>query len=85
MKVVVVKQCGGSLNIRKLLNPIFFSVEKAHPDSKRQRGKRLRSKRLNAARALKAKPAKETALPVTPIGKKWLDQERRARYDRYLW
>ena len=44
---------GPALNIRQLLNPLFFSVAKRHPDSKRQRCARLRARALKQARELK--------------------------------
>ena len=44
---------GPSLNVRQLLNPIFFSPAIRHPNMKRQLSRRQRSKDLAAARALK--------------------------------
>ena len=44
---------GGNLNMRQLLNPLFFSRDIRHPDSTRQRGARQRAKDLAAARQLK--------------------------------
>jgi hypothetical protein len=43
------------LNMRQLLNPIFFGVDRRHPDMKRQRSRRARSRQLAQARALKAR------------------------------
>ena len=42
-----------NLNVRQLLNPIFFTPAVRHPDMKRQPSRRQRSKDLAAARALK--------------------------------
>jgi hypothetical protein len=58
MKVVVVRDFrrpfrGGNLNMRQLLNPLFFSREVKHPDRKRQRTTRLRDVAIQAARKLK--------------------------------
>jgi hypothetical protein len=44
---------GGNLNMRQLLNPLFFIRDIRHPDSTRQRGARQRAKDLAAARRLK--------------------------------
>ena len=43
-----------ALNMRQLLNPIFYAVDRRHPDMKRQRSRRQRAKDTAAARALKA-------------------------------
>ena len=58
MKVFVIRDfnspyLGGNLNIRQLLNPIFFDRSVKHPDQKRQRNRRLRAKELRQARELK--------------------------------
>ena len=58
MKIFVVydfarPNLGGNLNMRQLLNPLFFSRDIRHTDSTRQRGARQRSKDLAAARRLK--------------------------------
>jgi len=45
---------GGNLNLRQLLNPLFFSRDINHLDSTRQRKARQRARDLKAARALKA-------------------------------
>ena len=42
------------LNMRQLLNPIFFAPVVRHPDHKRQRCARLRARSLRQARELKA-------------------------------
>jgi hypothetical protein len=44
---------GGNLNMRQLLNPLFFQRDVRHPDGKRQRSSRQRAKDLAAARQLK--------------------------------
>ena len=44
---------GRNLNMHQLLNPIFYQVDKRHPDMKRQRSRRQRSRDLSAARRLK--------------------------------
>ena len=58
MKIFVVRDFtrpyrGGNLNMRQLLNPLFFSRDIRHPDASRQRGARQRAKDLAAARRLK--------------------------------
>lgn len=45
---------GGNLNMRQLLNPIFYSREVRHPDSKRQRCSRQRTLERSRARKLKS-------------------------------
>ena len=47
MQIVVARQFdrpfrGGNLNVRQLLNPIFFERRVKHPDQKRQRTTRQR-------------------------------------------
>ena len=42
-----------ALNIRRLLNPIFFSPISRHPDMKRQRCRKQRAKDLTTALRLK--------------------------------
>ena len=59
MKIIVIRDfnrpyLGGNLNVRQLLNPLFFAPVTRHPDSTRQRGARQRDKDLAAARRLKA-------------------------------
>ena len=55
MKIFVVKPPPRKgLNMRQLLNPLFFSPVAHHPDATRQRGARLKAKDLTAARRLKA-------------------------------
>lgn len=54
MKVFVINYPRKSLNIRQLLNPLFFAPVTRHPDTTRQRGARQRAKDLAAARRLKA-------------------------------
>ena len=43
------------LNIRQLLNQLFFDRNRRHPDMKRQASRRQRAMDLRAARALKAR------------------------------
>lgn len=45
---------GGNLNMRQLLNPIFFSRSVKHPDRKRQRCTKRRDLMLWGARMMKA-------------------------------
>ena len=45
---------GGNLNMRQLLNPLFYARDVRHPDPTRQRGAWQRAKDLAAARRLKA-------------------------------
>jgi hypothetical protein len=59
MKVIVVREfhkpfLGGNLNMRQLLNPIFFSRDVKHPDRKRQRCTRERDLMLWGARKVKS-------------------------------
>ena len=59
MNVVIVRDqrrphLGGNLNVRQLLNPLFFSPDRRHPDRKRQRKARLKALALYQARNLKA-------------------------------
>jgi len=58
MKVIIVREFhrpffGGNLNMRQLLNPIFFSRDVKHPDRKRQRCTKLRNLSMWRARELK--------------------------------
>ena len=58
MKIVIVRQFnrpfrGGNLNMRELLNPIFFCRTVKHPDHKRQRCTRERDLMLWGARQFK--------------------------------
>jgi hypothetical protein len=46
-------RCG--LNVRQLLNPLFFDRDRRHPDMKRQASRRQRARDLRAARALKTR------------------------------
>jgi hypothetical protein len=64
MNVVVVRDqhrphLGGNLNVRQLLNPLFYDGAwlrplSKHPDRKRQRKARLKALALHQARSLKA-------------------------------
>ena len=58
MKIIIVNEfrrpfLGGNLNMRQLLNPIFFSRSVKHPDRKRQRITRQRDLYLWGARKVK--------------------------------
>ena len=58
MQIVIVRQFdrpsrGGNLNMRELLNPIFFERTVRHPDRKRQRTTRQRDLYLWGARKFK--------------------------------
>lgn len=55
------------LNMRQLLNPIFFQRDRRHPDHKRQRCSKLRAKALRQAREYKARyiPLCHVPLPAT--------------------
>jgi hypothetical protein len=44
---------GGNLNMRQLLNPLFFERACRHVDMKRQRSRRVRSRAVAQARRLK--------------------------------
>ena len=44
---------GGNLNMRQLLNPLFYTRDVRHTDAKRQRKARQQAKDLRAARRLK--------------------------------
>ena len=75
MNVVVVRDprrphLGGNLNVRQLLNPIFYAPVDRHPDAKRQRKARLRARALRQARELKA-----AAVPL-PCPLLWLSVQR---------
>jgi len=65
-KVVVVKRAGNYLNMRQLLNPIFYSREPVrHPCRKRQRNTRLRD--LTRARQRQIKWLRVWRLPELPM------------------
>ena len=57
MKVVIVRQFGlhrgGNLNIRQILNPIFFVPVLKHPDRKRQHSTKRRDLLIWRARKIK--------------------------------
>ena len=58
MKVIIVREFhrpffGGNLNMRQLLNPIFFSRDVKHPGRKRQRCTKERDLMLWGARKIK--------------------------------
>ena len=53
MKIIVLNPKCGALNVRQLLNPIFFCPVRRHPDMKRQTSRRQRTKDVAAARRLK--------------------------------
>ena len=60
---------GTGLNVRELLNPLFYSVDTRHPDMKRQRSRRQRSRALDAARRLKTQCS--TWVPELPETHAW--------------
>jgi hypothetical protein len=63
---------GGNLNVRQLLNPIFFEHTTRHPDHKRQRGMRTRARSLRQARELKTTQSTWVPkLPETHAWEKW--------------
>ena len=65
-KIVVVECSVRGLNIRQLLNPIFFSREPVrHPDRKRQRHTRARD--LTRARQRQIKRLRVWRLPELPV------------------
>ena len=55
------------LNIRQLLNPIFFSRDVKHPDRKRQRCTKLRDRAIQAARELKHMEVPRTLIPPVEL------------------
>ena len=57
------------LNMRQLLNPIFFECVTSHADSKRQRAARVRTRAYAQARALKAMSVslRDVAPPDPPM------------------
>jgi hypothetical protein len=67
---------GPALDIRQLLNPIFFERVCRHVDMKRQRSRRLRSKALVQARRLKTgqNAVWVPPLPETHAWETWFDQ-----------
>ena len=73
-----------SLNIRQLLNPIFFSPISCHPDMKRQRCRKQRAKDLTAARRLKRMAVSldrvDTTIYLVEYDN-WLDREVVKPYD----
>jgi hypothetical protein len=64
-----------NLNVRQLLNPIFFERACRHVDMKRQQSRRQRSKDLAQARRLKATQGAiwVPALPETHAWEDWFD------------
>jgi hypothetical protein len=65
---------GGNLNVRQLLNSLFYSHDVRHPDSKRQRAARRRSKDYRVARMLKARyvPLYQVDRTVYLLDRDWL-------------
>ena len=73
-----------ALNIRQLLNPIFFSPISRHPDMKRQRCRKQRAKDLIAARRLKKMVVSLDRVDTTIYlveHDSWLDREVVKPYD----
>lgn len=63
------------LNVRQLLNPLFFERACRHVDMKRQRSRHQRSKDMVQARRLKyAPPTWIPELPETHAWEKWFNQ-----------
>ena len=60
---------GGNLNIRQLLNPIFFEHVRKHPDRKRQRTTRMRDKAIQAARELKRMEVPRLLIPPVELNR----------------
>jgi hypothetical protein len=86
MNIVVVcdpgrPHLGGNLNVRELLNPLFYTPTTHHPDRKRQRGARLRARALKQARELKARdiPLREVD-PTVYV--EWMDWDDHRRWTR---
>jgi hypothetical protein len=78
MNVVVVRDprrphLGGNLNVRQLLNPIFYAPVDRHPDAKRQRKARLRARALRQARELKAAAVPLKFVDPTVYPQRWND------------
>jgi len=72
MKVIIVREfhrpfLGGDLNMRQLLNPIFFSRDVKHPDRKRQRCTKLRNLSKQAARELKRMEVPHLLIPPVEL------------------
>jgi hypothetical protein len=67
------------LNVKQLLNLVFFSPTTCHPDSSRQRKARHRAMELKQARADKRAPIGIVA-PANP------DEGKSGhRFNRYIW
>ena len=60
---VVIKNAPVGLNIRQLLNPLFFSKDRRHPDSKRQRPARIKAKAFKQALQLKCREVPRSLVP----------------------
>jgi len=58
-----------ALNMRQLLNPIFFARDIRHPDQKRQHSSRRRTRALHNARHLKEHQS--TWVPELPETNAW--------------
>jgi hypothetical protein len=58
VKIYNAKSClnhrAPALNMRQLLNPLFYSHDVRHPDRKRRRKARVKARALRQARKLKA-------------------------------
>lgn len=68
VKVIIVRDFnspwrGGNLNVRQLLNPIFYSRDVKHPDRKRQRCTKLRDTSIYASRTLKHMDVPRNLIP----------------------
>lgn len=76
--------CRGGLNVRQLLNLIFFLPINHHPNMTRQRRRKQRAKDLTAARRLKgmAVPLDQVDTTVYLVEyDNWLDREVVKSYD----
>ena len=73
MLVCIVDSGQRGLNMRQLLNPIFFSPVSVHTDGTRQRKARLHRLDMRRARALKSGPPTVIDLPIVwePKPSRW--------------
>ena len=94
MKVIVVRNfnrpfLGGNLNMRELLNPLFFTRTVKHPDRKRQRVTKQRDRAIQAARELKHMEVPRNLIPPVELyeydfdSESWVTADRRRRRERY--
>jgi hypothetical protein len=69
--IICINEPRRNLNVRQLLNPIFFTPVRCHPDSKRQRKARQRALTLRRVRALKALSPPLREVDPTVYLKRW--------------